>query len=62
MELVHGCCDAAASVPLAELGDARATEPLRGQLRAEVAAALLRVPHPRDEVVEDGRRRGGWAG
>ena len=28
-------------------------EPVRGELRAEVAAALVRVAHPRDEGVED---------
>ena len=53
VQLVHRGDDPVAPSPLAELADAPLGEPVRGQLGAEVAAALLGVSHLRDEVGED---------
>ena len=51
MELVHRGRDRVAPAALAELGDPPLGEPVRGELGAQVAAALVRVAH----VGEDDR-------
>ncbi len=61
VQLVHRLRDVVAPAARAELRDTGAAEPLGGELRPEVAEALLRVPHARDErveclAVEPGRR------
>jgi hypothetical protein len=48
-ELFHGSDDAFAPAPGAELGDPFLGEPVGRQLRTQVASALVRVPHARDE-------------
>ena len=53
VQLVHRRDDPVAPSPLAELADAPLGEAVRGELGAEVAAALVGVPHLRDERVED---------
>ena len=53
VELVHRGLDAGVSVAVAELLRSSRRKPVRGQLGAEVAAALVGVAHPRDERVED---------
>ena len=60
-ELVHRRGHLVAAAAGAELGDPAGAEPLRRQLRAQVAAPLVRVPHLRDERVSvaSSRRVGG---
>ena len=53
VELVHRRRDAVAAVARAELVHAGTAESLRSELGAEVSEAFLRVPHLRDEVVEE---------
>src|SRR5205085_4971396 len=47
VQLVHRGLDACATAPLAQLFDSPRGEAVRGELGAEVTAALLRVAHPR---------------
>src|SRR5207253_6012962 len=53
VELVHRGLYAGGSVAIAELLGSSRRKPVRGQLGAEVAAALGGIAHPRDERVED---------
>ena len=52
VELVHRGLDPVGSSARAELVETTVGEPVRRQLRTEVAAALVRVAHARDEAVE----------
>ncbi len=53
MELVHRRRDAVVAVAGAEILHAGTAESLRSELGPEVSEAFLRVPHSRDEVVEE---------
>ncbi len=61
-QLLHRSGDALAPTPGAELGDALLGQPVGGKLRAQVAAALVRVPHARDERVEGRVVEPAWEG
>jgi hypothetical protein len=52
VELVHGGTDAVGPVAVAELVDPPAADRLGRKLRAEVAAALVGIPHLGDECLE----------
>ena len=54
VELVHRRSHPLPAVARAELVDACAREPLGRELGAEVAEALLGIPHLRDEALENG--------
>ena len=53
VELVHSGRHARVATPVAELGDPALGEAVRGELGTEVAEALVRVSHARDEGGED---------
>jgi hypothetical protein len=61
VQILHRRDDGVAPAPRAQLVDARGGQPVRGELRPEVAAPLFRVPHPCDErfdrVAVEPRRR-----
>src|SRR6266511_3662293 len=61
VQRVHRCDDLVAPAPRAELGDASFSQAVRGQLRAQVAAALVRVAHALDQSCDyvgvESRRR-----
>ena len=53
MQLVHRRLDRLRAAPFAELVDPPLGQTVRRELGTKVAAALVGVPHPRDELVED---------
>ena len=62
VELVHRRRDLLAPPPLAELRQAPLGEPVRGELRAQVAPPLLRVPHVGEQDGDAPRPSAGRAG
>ena len=62
VERVHRVGDAVATAAGAELRDTSLREAVRSELRAEVAAPLVRVAHPRHERGRAPRRRASSAG
>src|ERR1700732_4664594 len=51
-QLVHRSGYAIASIARAQSGDSPLREPVRRKLRAEIAAALVGIAHPGDEILE----------